>query len=399
MPPSSRSRVRASTVEERLSKLAPEERAHVEANSRWLPIYPWSEWIAHPSAPGGGFTVNKEFYNWLVEFMEDHRGIYYAPITANHDHGPAPEREGTVPDSAKNFGRVITLREAKDGIEAYTYFARGVAQDYDDGYIDSISPTHYNGFHSNGTGKHYMTGLKEVSIVRIRHQKGLKGASPWYKLEEQEQSAVALTEIEEQPMPPVPTPATPPTSPTPTPTSPTPTPAATQTPAGALTAEAVQTMINSSVTPLSEQLNTVLERLPKPPPAPTDPPTSETRLSELEGQLKLYQARDRVRAAVPGLDDATVTKLSEAVMAAPGSFDVIIGAHKELATLKAKPPVPSTSLGEQTPGGTPTPPTTQNGTATMTYEMAVAEARAAKIAPGADTIAWVRTKYPALKKG
>ncbi len=325
---SSSGAIRASTVEERLARLKPDERAHVEANSRWLPIYAWNKWVAHPSAPNGGFTVNKEFYNGLVEFMEDHRGIYYTPLTANHDHeGKEPEREGQVPNSAKNFGRVITLRETQKGIDAYTYFARGVAQDYDDGYIDSISPTHYNAFHSNKTGKRYTTGLKEVSIVRVRHQKGLQGASPWYRLEEQEQSAVALTEIEEI-----------------IDMSDKNTQTGAQT--AALTTESVTQLIKDQVkvqlteglAPITTQLSEISEKL-KPVGTGTvenkeaDP--TATQLNALERKVALYEARDRVRSAVPTLDDATVTSLSEAVMASPKSFDAIVAPHKELATLKA----------------------------------------------------------------
>lgn len=385
---------RAASVEERLSQLPADRRAHVIANSRWLPIYAWRAWVAHPQAPGGGFTVNKEFYNGLVEFLEDHRGIYFTPITANHDHRPGPpEREGALPDSAKNFGRVITLRETEAGIEAYVYFARGLAQDYDDGLIDSISPTHYNGFQSTHNGKHYTTGLKEVSIVRIRHQKGLRGASPWYQLDEQELSAVALTEIEEQTImhnQPAPAPAQP--------AQPAPQNAAPAQPAP-LTNEIVQGMINSAitsaVTPLSEQIQTLIAQTkPGKPTANTEPPTTEVQLAEMQAQLKLYEARDKVRSALPGADDKTVTALAESVMLAPHNFEVLIAPHKELATLKTQPkPTPGqVALTETAPAGGYTP---NGGTpGTVTRAQAYEAARKANIPAGVDTVRWVRQHYP-----
>jgi hypothetical protein len=391
--------LRASTVEERLNKLKPDERAHVEANSRWMPIYAWNKWVAHPSAPNGGFTVNKEFYHGLVEFMEDHRGFYYTPITANHDHaGKEPEREGRVPDSAKNFGRVITLRETTKGIEAYTYFARGVAQDYDDGYIDSISPTHYNEFHSNKTGKRYMTGLKEVSIVRIRHQKGLQGASPWYRLEEQEQSAVALTEIEESTDMSDKTPQAGAQGQNNAQVAPLTTESVTQ-----IVKDQVKVQIAESLTPITTQLSEISEKLnPTGTVENKEADPTATQLSALERKLALYEARDRVRSAVPTLDDATVTSLSEAVMAAPKSFDAIVAPHKELATLKATQA--AAGAGDKKPGAVALTEqgmssgvagVVQNGAGgKKPYSHYLALAHSAGITDPAQAAQWVRKNHP-----
>jgi len=395
MPAAKSEPIRSSTVEERLSLLSAEDRAHTQKNSRWMPIYAWNKWVAHPDAPGGGFTVNKEFYSELVRFMEDHRGFYYSPLTAAHDHpGREPESEGMIPDHAKNFGRVITLRETADGIDAYIQFARGLAQDYDDGYIDSISPTHYNGFASNKTGKRYKTGLKEVSVVRIRHQKGLKGASPWYKLDEQELSAIALTEIEEIDM-------------------------SDKAQAGAsgaaqnnteatLTSESVaqmikdqvKTQVTESLTPLTTQLAEISEKLNPPPVESKEQDTTAAQLTALERKVALYEARDRVRSAVPTLDDAAVTSLSEAIVSAPKSFEALIAPHKELATLKATQAAQGkqpgkVALSEQGMSGVAG--VVANGAgAKMTYAQGLAQAHAAGITDPGKAAQWVRQNHPAI---
>lgn len=370
-----------------LNKLAPTARAHIEQNARWVQIYPWGT-CKHPQSPGGAFTVNKEFYQELVRFMEDHRGIYFTPVTANHHIDPAkgPQEEG-VPTNALNYGRTVDLREGAGGIEALAYFAKGVATQLDEGYIDSLSPTHYNGFYSTKTGKYYKTGLQDLSIVKIRHQKGLPGASPWYQLSEQELSAVALTEIKESVMPQDTTTAANPTNQISTAN------AATSQPAP-LTLEKVSEMINAATSPMTTQLSEIAALL-KPTAsanAETDASKDKARIAELERKVELGAARDKVRGALPGADDATVTKLSEVIMAAPTGFDAVIAPYKKLAELeRAKGAPDATALSEV--GGVTN--NAQGGAgAKMTYAQAKAKAVAAGIKPGPDTAQWIRTTHP-----
>lgn len=353
-----------------LSRLPEERRAHVEANSRWALIYPWADKIEHPK---GDFRVDERFYSQLKAFMDDHRGVYYTPFAANHD-SPGTSPEG-LPDDARNKGRIIDLRKAQRGIEALIYFGKGLAEQFDAGLIDSLSPSHYTrGIRSPYNGKFYETALREVSSVVVRHLKNMPGASPWYQLDEQELGAQPLTSLaEEQDM-------------------------STQE---ALTHEQITKLIQDGNRELAGKVTTLsetVERLLKGAGNATqnsEATPEQQRIKELETQLKDAQrksacaeARAKVLTRYPKLDEAAATTLSEAMADSADGGAALLDAFG-----KAQP-----GVTENAEMGAPGAPAT--GAARVTWEAAMAEAvRAGHKANSTAAIAWIGQKHPALLRG
>src|SRR5690606_16249879 len=140
--------------------------------------------------PTGDFVVDEPFFQELKHFHEDMRARgYFTPFAIAHK-SKGPEHESlTLKERLKDGltqGRVADLHWTGDRIEADVYFADGVAELWDKGWLDGISPAHYtHGFTDPHTGKTYKTGLREVSAVQVPHLKGLGRPSPWYQLTEE----------------------------------------------------------------------------------------------------------------------------------------------------------------------------------------------------------------------
>lgn len=362
-----------------LSKLPDAQRAHVEANSRWALIYPWSQNVEHPA---GNFRVDEQFFSELQAFMEDHRGVYYTPFAANHD-SPGPSPEG-IPDDARNKGRVLDLRKAARGIEALIYFAKGLAQEFDEGRIDSLSPAHYTrGIKSPLTGKVYKTGLREVSSVLVRHLKNMPGASPWYQLDEQELGAQPLTSLaeEQEDM-------------------------STQDDKQGLTLEAVNKMIadaqaatDAKITKMSEALEALAKKPETTDNAEGEVTAEQRKIADLQRQLEemrtksaLAEARAKVAARYPKLDEASATTLSEAVMSAGDKGAALLEAVSKIPVAAADSAVTvNAELGA--PGN---PAALPKG---VTWASAMSEAVKAGHPDNSNAaILYISNKYPALMR-
>lgn len=355
-----------------LSKMTAEKRTHIEANSRWALIYPWSANIEHPK---GNFKVDRGFFLALSEFMEDHRGIYYTPFAAKHDSpGPSPE---DLPDDARNKGRVIDLREGTRGIEALIYFGKGLAQQFDEGLIDSLSPAHYTQpIKSLATGKTYRTALREVSSVVVRHLKNMPGASPWYQLDEQELGDTLISLEEDNDM-------------------------TTQNPEQpkAVTMADVEQLITQHM----GQINTKIEGLTKKAELPvtqnaeSEPTAEQRQIVELQRQLKdmerkslLADARAKVTSRYPKLDAAGVTAMAEGLVAAGDKGDALLEQVSKLAPAQEHVAVNA----EQGAPGNPA-----QGPVTKGWDAAMGEAVAAghKV-NSVEAILFISGKYPALAR-
>ena len=366
---------------------------HMKANTRRIQLYTWGP-TRHPS---GDFLVDDAFYTALAEFHADMsaRG-YYSPFAINHK-SEGPEHQD-APASGLTHGRVVNVLKGAAGIEADVYFAEGFAEAFDKGLLDSFSPTHYTkGFTDPHTGKHYKTGLREVSAVRVRHQKNLPGASPWYQMNAEVPEWHPITALEEHMTIVANPPQTTPNTATPaTPGAPTQTleqrfEALAQA-NEAIRAESAETKkalaeILAKLTPAEPETTTNSEETP-----------DQKRLRELEQrlelqarELKLADARAKITARLPGAPAEQITSLSEmALTVKPEAFEHVLKPLEELAKSKLTPTTAPgiTILGEQGSVGGPA--------GGMTMAKAHQEADAAGVARGAARLTWIKTRYPNL---
>lgn len=140
------------------------------ADIRRIKMFGWGE-VRHPK---GDFTVDQEFYAKLREHFEDMvaRG-YFIPVARQHT------------DDGMTYGRVVGLHATDEGVEADVEFARGMAELFDDGYLNNWSPSFYTKFSDPHTGKVYDVALREFSFVTVSHQKNLPSASPHYAMSDE----------------------------------------------------------------------------------------------------------------------------------------------------------------------------------------------------------------------
>lgn len=385
---------------------------HRRLNTRTVPLYRWGL-TRHPS---GDFVVDDVFYNALQEFQHDmaRRG-YYTPFACNHaSHGPEHER---LPTSALTYGRLTGLVKTEEGIDGEVYFAEGVAAAYDAGLLDSISPSHYtHGFVDPHTGKRYVTGLREVSAVRVRHQKNLPGASTWYHMDEAPQWR-SITALEEEMTTPNTAPAqgaAPGAAPVQAPgaaagapqqpgaqgAAPTPGQAGQQATAGL---EQRFELLSKSYESLQAEQAKSAELLAKLL-AKFEPPTAtngeaetpeQKRLRELESlvasqdhKLKLADARVAMQARLPNASVAQITSLAEASLVMKADqLEAIVKPLEEAAKAQGQQ-AGTTILSEIGAQGGPS--------GKVTVAQAQAAAQAAGIPVGKDRALWIRQHYPGL---
>lgn len=121
--------------------------------------------------PKGDFEVTPELLRQLcASHAELAAGGYYPPIMRQH------QDEGII------YGHVVRLIQREDGLWIGVEFARGMADLYDDGFLDSFSPSlRWNWEHPHAR-RTFAAVLREVSFVSVRHLKSLPGASPHYTL-------------------------------------------------------------------------------------------------------------------------------------------------------------------------------------------------------------------------
>jgi hypothetical protein len=371
---------------------------HMKANTRRVPLYTWGL-TKHPS---GDFVVDDAFYAALKEFHIDmsKRG-YYSPFAANHE-SDGPEHE-SLPASAKTYGRVVDVIKTDRGIDIDLYFAEGYAEAYDKGLLDSFSPTHYTrGFTDPHTGKHYKTGLREVSAVRVRHQKNLPGASPWYQMNAEAPEWRPITALEEHMTTATNTPATPQQQAPPTTQPQQQQQATTQAPTLEQRFEALAQANEAMKAESAETKKTLEEILAKlnPPQELTtngEETPDQKRLRELEQklaqqdrELKLANARAKISARLPGAPAEQITSLSEmALTVKPDALEHVLKPLEEAAKSKLTTNPPGiTILGEQGSVGGPA--------GGMTMAKAKEEATAAGIKAGPERLSWIKARYPNL---
>ena len=368
---------------------------HRSEHTRRIQIYPRGP-VTHPS---GDFVVDDGLYTSLREFHDDMsaRG-YYTPFSFAHkSDGPARDQ---ALEEGLNHGRVVDLHLTQNGIEADVYFAKGVAQMFDSGLIDGVSPAHYtNGFTDPHTGKHYRTGLREVSGVRVPHLKGMARPSSWYQMTEEgadewrpitalEEIAMAAQTILE-------------------------TKVAQDAPITVTAEVSAITALSESVTKLAAQVKAQAAQIaslakPKAEPIVTangEETPSDKRIRELEQRLaaqdvaiKRAEAQATIARRLPTASADLVTSLSEAAIVLESAhLETLLKSQEDALAAKSR-----TALGAQikdaASGVTSLGEVGATGSAAqiggVTRAQARSKARATKIAPGLATERWIAEHYP-----
>jgi len=140
-----------------------------EPERRTFRIFSWGS-VEHKN---GDFVVDRAFGEALVEAFEFYaERSYFPPIWREH------QAEGFT------YGRVVSIFLDEDGINVTVEFPRLVAQWFDDGFLDSWSPSFLEDFKDPHTNRVFPVVLRELSFVGVRHLKNLPGASPYYSTKE-----------------------------------------------------------------------------------------------------------------------------------------------------------------------------------------------------------------------
>ncbi len=171
---------RARRVVEQMTAADDKPTNNAESDVRRLKMFTWGE-VLHEN---GNFEVDQEFFENLQEYMLDMSAQGFSPPVM---------KEHTA--DGFTYGRVrAPLYQTAEGIEGDVEFAKGMSQLFDDGYLDSWSPSFFTDFVDPTSGKTYPRALRELSFVSVRHLKNLPGASPHYALAENE--LISFTEID-----------------------------------------------------------------------------------------------------------------------------------------------------------------------------------------------------------
>lgn len=370
---------------------------HQREHTRTFPIYP-AGLTRHPS---GDFVVDHEFYKELKKFHDDLRARgYFTPFAVAHN-SDGPESDKRDPKQrlkgGLTHGRLIDLHWRGDRIDAEVYFADGVAELHDKGWLDGISPAHYtHGFTDPHTGRFYRTGLREISAVQVPHLKGMGRPSPWYQINtEGDVEWRPITELEElmsqnqtkqgeQ-------------------TNPAQGVASQQTPDQSAKLDALiasVTSLSETVAKQGEQLTTLTTKKTEPVKTPAVSQNSEEtpeqkrsreleeRLARTELELQRAKASAQIARRLPTASLEVVTSLTEAAIAMePAHLEVLLKSQE--AALAAKQTTNSTTINAEigVMGNAP-------ATGSMTRDQAIAKARTANIPVGAETVRWIATHYP-----
>lgn len=155
---------------------------------RKLLIFAWGD-VAHDN---GDFVVDRKFVDDIVSaFVAFKMRGYYPPVLRQHS------------EDGFTYGRVVDLRFTPDGLEAVLELPVALAKAFDDGYLDSWSPSFVDNFSDPHTKETYPRMLRELSFVSVRYLKNIPGASPYYSLAEDGKNSRSLaeyiTEVESMP--------------------------------------------------------------------------------------------------------------------------------------------------------------------------------------------------------
>lgn len=126
-----------------------------EATIRRWPIFVWGE-VHHPD---GNFTVDRQFYDDLKEWIDAKRADgYRPPIWRSH------AEEGI------SYGLVLDLVATEQGIDVVADLTEWLSEMFDKGHVPNWSPSFYTNF-TDSTGRTFRRALKELSFVGVPHMK------------------------------------------------------------------------------------------------------------------------------------------------------------------------------------------------------------------------------------
>jgi hypothetical protein len=153
---------------------------------RWVPAFPYGpqRWKnpkfdpedKSPEAKPAfiDYVVDEAFLARIAEYLDDEFAVvFYPPIDRLHAGG------------GLTYGRIVKYRMTDWGMEAGVVFAKGMERLFDDGYLDSWSPTFRVDWTHPTSKKNYPISLKELSFVTTREFKNLPGAGAHYQNSEQ----------------------------------------------------------------------------------------------------------------------------------------------------------------------------------------------------------------------
>lgn len=329
---------------------------NAEADRRWVPLFTWGK----STHPDGDFVVDEFFFKECKRLLEDFKEDgYFAPVLEGHW-------------SYLTYGRIIDIVENERGIDAHIEFAAGMAQLFDDGYLDSWSPGVYVDFTHPQSGEFYRYGIAEASFVGLRHLKNLPSASPHYaRLSEAfpEIKGHPITSAERAYLPKSEQETKPMSDTTQTTTPPTPAPVQTTNPAPVQNHEAPA------------------------PAAATTPQSGE--LEKLRRQLAESNAALEIRTRLPDASPETVSSLAAMTVLNKDQAEHLIKEleNKTVQNAGSEQPATPPAVQVQAPIGTPGDPAHQG----ITTKMALNEAKAAGCKRVSDQYRWAKAKYPGIK--
>lgn len=155
---------------------------------RSLQIFAWGD-VAHSN---GDFVVDRKFVDDIVASFTSYRlRGYYPPVLKQHT------------EDGYTYGRVVDLKVTPDGLFAVLELPVALAQAFDEGYLDSWSPSFMDEYTDAHTGETFPRVLRELSFVSVRYLKNIPGASPYYSLADdgtvRRSLAEYMTEVETMP--------------------------------------------------------------------------------------------------------------------------------------------------------------------------------------------------------